>query len=143
MVGVGSTPTSITSQPAARSPHWTACCSIGPVARVSRPTTTRPPPAWVPKVCAKARASCGVRKGPTTPRMPETPIFRRCSRGILADLIHQFLKEHARRDAAMFADHTHDGLGLADADVKPFRRPIDPQTVDRIGAAIRQTTFQM
>ena len=39
-----------------------------------------PPPTYVPNACANEQASAGVRKSPTTPRIPETPIFSRCSR---------------------------------------------------------------
>src|SRR6266550_4714442 len=79
MVGVGITPTSITSHPEASSPQVTACCNIGPLDLVSRPTTTRPAPTYAPNACAKEHASDGVRNSPTTPRIPETPTLSRCS----------------------------------------------------------------
>ena len=79
-VGVGCIPTSTTSHPVASSPHATACCNISPDMRVSRPSTTRPAPTNVPNACANEHASDGVRNSPTTPRIPDTPIFNRCSR---------------------------------------------------------------
>ena len=39
------------------------------------------------KPARRRRPSRGVRKSPTTPRMPETPILSRCSRGIQAKLL--------------------------------------------------------
>src|SRR5262249_31508110 len=79
IVGVGSRPTSIASQPEASRPQVTACCSIGPLDLLSRPTTTRPVPTYEPNACAKAHANAGVRKSPTTPRIPDMPILSRCS----------------------------------------------------------------
>src|SRR5712692_8074336 len=136
MVGVGSTPTSTTSQPAASSPHCTACCSMGPLARVSRPTTTRPPPTYVPNACANSRARPGVKNSPTTPRIPETPIFSKCSLGKAPHLIEQRVKQGHRRLAALLANHPHDRLGLAHANVKPPLRPVHAQSIGCVDPAI-------
>src|SRR5450759_2801950 len=125
MVGVGRTPTSTTSHPAASSPHCTACWSMGPLVRVTRPTTTRPDPTYDPNACAKASASDGVRNSPTTPRIPETPIFSRCSRGIGPHCVEQTLEEGGGRRSALFADDAHHRLGVADANVKPMVRPLN------------------
>src|SRR5580700_2164732 len=139
MVGVGSTPMSITSQPAANKPQATAWCSISPLDRVSRPTTTRPAPTYVPKAWAKAQARPGVRKSPTTPRIPDTPIFSRCSRGISGETPHLFeqgFEQFLWRISPLFTDHAHDRLGLAHAHMKPAAGPIDTQAVEHVHPAV-------
>src|SRR5713226_6800047 len=139
-------PVSTTSHPAASRPQATACVSISPEARVSRPTTTRPPPTYVPNACAKEQASAGVRNSPTTPRIPETPIFSRCSRrgmsGEAPDLFDDGIEELARRGPALLANNTHNGLGLADAHVKPAIGPIHAQAVHHAGAAVAMALAQ-
>src|SRR6185295_7661856 len=133
-------PTSTTSQPAASSPHATACVSISPEARVSRPSTTRPPRTYVPNACAKEHASAGVRNSPTTPRIPDTPIFSRCSRRAMLsktpDALHQRFIKLAWRIAALLADDAHDRLGLADAHVKPQVGPVHAQSVNRVRPSV-------
>jgi len=62
-------------QPLDSSPAATACRTISPEVRGSRPTTTRPPPRNVPKACANLASSVGVSESPTTPRTPEMLIF--------------------------------------------------------------------
>src|SRR5689334_19127085 len=146
MVGVGRTPTSTISQPAASKPQWTACCSISPVVRVSRPTMTSPLPTYVPNACPNCMASPGVRKSPTTPRIPETPILRRCSRGMLCetpDFFEERFEEFFGRVALLLADDPHDRLGLADTDVKPAAGPVHAQAVEHADAAVAVALAQV
>src|SRR6185503_4517096 len=75
MLGVGQTPRSTTSQPAASSPASTAERIIGPDGRVSRQTRIRPLSKYVPKLSANSTASSGVKVSPTMPRTPVMPIF--------------------------------------------------------------------
>src|SRR6185295_9273574 len=75
MLGVGQTPRSTTSQPAASSPARTAERIIGPDGRVSRQTRIRPRSRYVPKLSANSTASSGVKVSPTMPRTPVMPIF--------------------------------------------------------------------
>src|SRR6185436_14056340 len=75
MLGVGQTPRSITSQPAASNPASTAERIIGPDGRVSRQTRIRPRSRYVPKLSANSTASSGVKVSPTMPRTPVMPIF--------------------------------------------------------------------
>src|SRR4030095_2078347 len=89
-LGVGITPTFTTSHPLASRPQVTACVSISPLARVSRPSTTRPRPTYEPNACANALAIDGVKNSPTTPRTPETPILSRCSRWGVSGTTHLF-----------------------------------------------------
>src|ERR1700730_7037377 len=113
---------------------------MSPEARVSRPTTTRPPPTYVPNACANEHASAGVRKSPTTPRIPETPIFSKCSRrGMLRktpDSLDEVVRKLARRIPALLANNAHHGLGLAHAHVKPTVRPVHAQAVHHARAPI-------
>src|SRR5581483_841926 len=113
---------------------------MGPLDRVSLPTTTRPAPTYVPNACAKEQARPGVRKSPTTPRIPETPIFNRCSRrAMLCEApygIYERIEQLARRFPALLADYAQDRLGLANADVKPAVRPVDPQAIDHVGPSV-------
>src|SRR5690242_8722569 len=109
---------------------------MGPLARVSRPTTTRPAPTYVPKACAKARASAGVRNSPTTPRMPETPIFRRCALAKVPHTVHQRFKQSSRRYITLFANDAHRRLGLAHAHVEPSIGPVDTEAVGRVDMSI-------
>src|SRR5436190_13237693 len=123
---------------------------MSPEARVSRPTTTRPPPTYVPNACANEHASAGVRKSPTTPRIPETPIFSRCSRlGILCktpDALDERVKQFARRISPLLANNPHHGLGLTHSHVKPAVRPVHAQAVYHarapIGIALAQRSQQ-
>src|SRR5215218_7999437 len=75
MLGVGQTPRSITSHPAASSPARTAERIITPEGRVSRQTRMRPRSRYVPKLSANWTASSGVKVSPTMPRTPVMPIF--------------------------------------------------------------------
>src|SRR5688572_14572718 len=74
-VGTGQMSRSTTRQPLESSPATTACRTIAPEERVSRPTTMAPGPVYVPNACAKRTSSAGVRDSPTTPRTPEMLIF--------------------------------------------------------------------
>src|SRR2546423_9824152 len=107
---------------------------MSPEARVSRPTTTRPPPTYVPNACANEQANAGVRKSPTTPRIPETPIFSRCSRrGMSGKTPHSFdevVRQLARRIPPLLANNPHHRLRLAHAHVKPAVWPVHAQAVN-------------
>src|SRR5918996_4430635 len=83
MLGVGQTPRSTTSQPAASSPAITAERIIGPEGRVSRQTRIRPRSRYVPNASENSTASSGVNVSPTMPRTPVMPIFS----GFIGDLI--------------------------------------------------------
>ena len=75
-VGVGHTPMSTMRLPAESRPAMTACRTISPDVRVSRPTTIRPGPMAVPNAWAKRVSRTGVSESPTTPRTPEMEILR-------------------------------------------------------------------
>src|ERR1700677_3070991 len=72
-VGVGATPTSITSAPSLASPADSAACSMGPERRVSRPT--RKVGAVMLRATARPRASTnsGVSSAVAMPRTPSVP----------------------------------------------------------------------
>src|SRR6185503_7951413 len=74
-VGTGHTPISITRLPVDKTPATTACLTISPEVRGSRPMTIVPDPVCVPNACAKRVRSFGVSDCPTTPRTPEILIF--------------------------------------------------------------------
>src|SRR6185369_2436335 len=113
---------------------------MSPEARVSRPITTRPPPTYVPNACANEHASAGVRKSPTTPRIPETPIFSRCSRrGMLCktpDSFDEVLGQLARRVPSLLANNPNHRLGLTHAHMKPTVGPVHAQAVYYAGTSI-------
>src|SRR4051794_719078 len=81
--GVGSTPASSASPPAAATPAASALSSIGPDSRVSRTTSSRgrPAPDEARARCTTARprasASSAVSRSPATPRTPSVPNRRR------------------------------------------------------------------
>src|ERR1051326_167066 len=75
-VGTGHTPMSTTRPPLERIPAITACFTISPDVRGSRPTTIVPEPVCVPNACAKRVSNVGVNAWPMTPRTPEMLIFR-------------------------------------------------------------------
>ena len=54
----------------------TACRSMSPLGRLSRETTTRPPPTQLPNAAANDVATAGVSPWPTIPRIPETETIR-------------------------------------------------------------------
>src|SRR5215216_4065789 len=88
MLGVGQTPRSTTSQPAASSPARTAERIIGPDGRVSRQTRIRPRSRYVPKLSANPTASSGVKVSPTIPRTPVIPIFSGLIKGFILPQIY-------------------------------------------------------
>src|SRR5882724_10243663 len=73
--GVGSTPPSRTSPPAALAPAATAASSISPDSRGSRMIRTRgrSVPVWATAARARASASSAVTCSPATPRTPSVP----------------------------------------------------------------------
>jgi hypothetical protein len=78
VVGVGTTPRSMTSAPTDISPAVAARANIGPLVRESRPTTTSGRPAraaHAPNAAACRATSSGVRSVPTCPRIPDTLII--------------------------------------------------------------------
>src|SRR5512143_3221203 len=126
-VGVGTTPRSLTRQPLEARPATTACRTISPDVRGSRPIATRPPPTQVPKAWAKRATSSGVSESPTTPRTPEMLVFsvgmaRMASSDpeALARPVGELLR--ARRVAG-FRDHAHERLRVRGPDVDPAVRP--------------------
>src|SRR5215217_6497312 len=74
-VGTGHTSRSKTLHPDDRSPATTACRTISPDVRVSRPMTIVPGPTNVPNACVNLVSRVGVRDSPTTPLTPEMLIF--------------------------------------------------------------------
>src|SRR6185503_20152828 len=72
--GVGMTPASSATPPAATMPSTRAASSIGPLSRVSRPITIRAPgPATRAAAAPSDRAVSAVRSTPATPRTPSVP----------------------------------------------------------------------
>src|ERR1051326_2236720 len=69
-------PISTMRQPLDSRPAMTACFTISPEVRGSRPTTTVRPPMYVPKAWAKRVRRIGVSDSPITPRTPEMLIFK-------------------------------------------------------------------
>ena len=63
MVGVGTTPRSITSHPTDWSPAVTARANIGPETRESRPRQTRVPSLDLPEMRAERRGDAGHELG--------------------------------------------------------------------------------
>src|SRR5436305_7017213 len=76
MVGTGHIPISMMRHPLESKPAMTACLTISPEVRGSRPMTTVRWPTYVPNACAKRVSSVGVRDSPMTPRTPEILILR-------------------------------------------------------------------
>src|SRR5690349_23068786 len=74
--GTGHTPMSTTRPPLESMPAITACFTISPDVRGSRPTTIVPEPVCVPNACAKRVSNVGVNDWPMTPRTPEMLIFK-------------------------------------------------------------------
>src|ERR1044072_6822400 len=70
------TPMSTTRRPLERIPAITACFTISPDVRGSRPTTIVPEPGCVPNAWAKRVSNVGANDWPMTPRTPEMLIFR-------------------------------------------------------------------
>ena len=110
----------------------TACRTISPERRVSRPTTIGPVPMQVPKACAKRVSRIGVSDSPTTPRTPEIEIF---SVG-MARMIYvpsrsraQSASSWARAAVARLRDYAHHRLGARRAHVHPSVRPVETQAV--------------
>src|SRR6266850_4338724 len=66
----------MTRHPLDRSPAITACFTISPEVRGSRPITIVAEPTYVPKAWAKRVSSAGVSDSPITPRTPEILILR-------------------------------------------------------------------
>src|SRR5512139_1807581 len=128
-VGVGTTPRSLTRQPLEARPATTACRTISPEVRGSRPMTTRPPPTQVPKAWAKRATSSGVRESPTTPRTPEMLIFSVGMARIassdpqaLARPVGELLRSRGVRG---LRDHAHERLRVRGPDVDPAVGPED------------------
>src|SRR5215212_7030885 len=86
--GVGSTPASSASPPAAATPAATPASIISPDSRVSRITSTRGAAAPASAVAARASASdsSAVRTSPATPRTPSVPKSLRDNRLALREL---------------------------------------------------------
>src|SRR5713226_4536890 len=76
MVGTGHTPISRMRQPLESKPATTACLTISPEVRGSRPMTIVRAPVYVPNACAKRVNKVGVSDSPMTPRTPEILILR-------------------------------------------------------------------
>src|SRR6267154_4922414 len=76
MVGTGHMPISMIRQPLESRPAMTACFTISPEVRGSRPMTIVRPPTYVPKAWAKRVSKVGVSDSPITPRTPEMLILR-------------------------------------------------------------------
>src|SRR5699024_9001930 len=74
-VGVGATPTFTMSHPTACRVAVTISSHMGPVTRVSRPTTILPCSLQLPNAAVKRLIFSGVRALPKMPRMPETEII--------------------------------------------------------------------
>src|ERR1700737_4725817 len=75
-VGTGHIPMSTTRQPLDSSPAMTACLTISPDVRGSRPMTIPPDPTYVPKACANRVSNVGDSESPMTPRTPAILILR-------------------------------------------------------------------
>src|SRR5258706_15940208 len=76
MVGTGHMPISRMRQPLDNKPATTACLTISPEVRGSRPMTIVRAPIYVPNACAKRVNREGVNDSPITPRTPEMLILR-------------------------------------------------------------------
>src|SRR5215213_10645408 len=81
---------STTRLPVESMPATTACFTISPEVRGSRPMTIVPGPVCVPKACAKRVRSDGVSDWHTTPRTPEILILR-------VGIARIYLKEVSRK----------------------------------------------
>src|SRR6187401_463835 len=139
--GVGSTPPRTAVPPADATPMATASSSSGPEARVSRPTSTCPPPAQSVAAFATRSTRSGVSSSPTTPLTPSVPKYRRTAAGLplrelrrLARLVQAGLLALddagvAREEALPLERHTHLRIGLD-------QRAGDP-VPDRTGLARR------
>src|SRR5215472_15070943 len=77
--GVGRTPARTALPPAEAIPSANASSSSGPLARVSRPTKTRPRPHQSAAALPRRSTSSTVRKSPTTPRTPSVPKYCRAT----------------------------------------------------------------
>src|SRR6188472_4445871 len=119
--GVGSTPPRTAVPPAEATPTATASSSSGPDARVSRPTSTCPPPAQSVAAFATRSTRSGVSSSPTTPLTPSVPKYRRTA----ADLPLRELRRLAqagllalddagvaREEALALERHAHLRIGL-------------------------------
>src|SRR5216684_8612627 len=76
MVGTGHIPISRMREPLESKPATTACLTISPEVRGSRPMTIVRAPVYVPNACAKRVSKVGVSDSPITPRTPEILILR-------------------------------------------------------------------
>src|SRR5215813_6445249 len=77
--GVGRTPPRTAAPPAEATPRPNASSSSGPLARVSRPTKTRPPPHQSAEALPSCSTSSAVSDSPTTPRTPSVPKYSRAT----------------------------------------------------------------
>src|SRR6059058_5043797 len=77
--GVGRTPARTAVAPADATPRANASSSSGPLARVSRPTKTRPRPLQRAVALPSRSTKSAVSVSPTTPRTPSVPKYCRAT----------------------------------------------------------------
>src|ERR1051326_753553 len=112
-------------QPLDKRPAMTACLTISPEVRGSRPITIVRGPTYVPKACANRVSKVGVSESPTTPRTPEMLILRlgigRMS-SLIQSVAHPGEQTAGIRLIFSFDNNANQGFSVGSSDMAPARR---------------------